>query len=269
MNITIRPDYLSMPRAALLRAIQRETGLHVRTLLATPLANPKLAKNLKLRILSFPLHLAPATLGAPAGKPRATVCPAATPGCTAACLHTAGNPAYMKGKAAARRARTLLFWQRKDLFFALLRLEIRAAAAKARRRRMKAAFRLNATSDIQWERYSINGRPLIADVFRRLSFYDYTKISGRSTPENYRLVFSLAETARNRRAARAELAAGRNVAAVFATPRNRPLPVSLWGYRVIDGDEHDYIPADPAGVVRGLHAKGAAIGDQSGFVLPA
>lgn len=268
MNITIRPEYLTMPRAALLRAIETETGLRVRGLLGTPTGNPKLAKSLKLRVLSFPMHLAPATLGAPAGRPRATVCPAATPGCTAACLHTAGNPAYMRGKASARRARTLLFWQRKDLFFALLILEIRTGAAKARRKRMGAAFRLNATSDIQWERYSINGRPLIASVFRRLSFYDYTKIPGRVTPENYRLVFSLAETARNRRAARAELAAGRNVAAVFATPRGRPLPTTLWGYRVIDGDEHDYIPADPTNVVRGLHAKGAAIGDTSGFVMP-
>jgi len=269
MNITISEHYLNLPRAVLLRAIERETGLHVRSLLAAPTKNPKLAKSLKIRVLSFPLHLAPATLGAPAAKPKATVCPAATPGCIKACLNTAGNPAYARGKRVARRARTLLFWQRKDLFFALLMLEIRAAAAKARRRRMKAAFRLNATSDIQWERYSINGRPLIASIFSRLSFYDYTKIPGRATPENYRLVFSLAETARNRRAARAELDAGRNVAAVFATPRNRPLPESLWGYRVVNGDEHDYIPADPAGVVRGLHAKGAAIRDTSGFVLPA
>ena len=137
MNITIRPEYLNMPRAALLRAIRAETGLNIRTLLAAPLANPKLAKNLKLRVLSFPLHLAPARLGAPDNRPRATVCPGATPGCVAACLHTAGNPAYMKGKASARRARTLLFWARKDLYFALLILEIRAGAAKARRRRMK------------------------------------------------------------------------------------------------------------------------------------
>jgi len=253
-----------MPRAALLRAIRRETGLRVRTLLAAPLANPKLAKNLKLRILSFPLHLAPAKLGAPANKPKATVCPGATPGCIAACLHTAGNPAYMKGKAQARRARTLLFWQRKDLFFALLMLEVRAAAAKARRRRMRAAFRLNATSDLQYERYLINGRPLIAGIFARLTFYDYTKIARRQTPDNYHLIYSLAETARSMREARAELAAGRNVAAVFA---GRRLPAEYLGAPVIDGDEHDYIPADPAGVVRGLKAKGAARGDESGFAV--
>jgi len=264
MNITIRSEYLSMPRAALLRAIENETGLHVRSLLAAPTGNPKLAKSLKLRVLSFPLHLAPATLGAPAGKPRATVCPAATPGCIKACLHTAGNPAYMRGKAAARRARTLLFWARKDLYFALLILEIRAAAAKARRRRMRAAFRLNATSDIQWERYSINGRPLIAGIFARLTFYDYTKIPNRVTPPNYHLIYSLAETARSMRNARAELAAGRNVAVVFA---GRRLPAEYLGAPVIDGDEHDYIPADPAGAVRGLRAKGAARGDDSGFAV--
>jgi len=263
MNITIRPEYLAMPRAALLRAIRRETGLNVRTLLAAPLANPKLAKNLKLRVLSFPLHLAPARLGAPDNRPRATVCPGATAGCIKACLHTAGNPAYMKGKSAARRARTLLFWARKDLFFALLMLEVRAGAAKARRRRMRAAFRLNATSDIQYERFQINGRPLIADVFRRLTFYDYTKIPNRTTPANYHLIYSLAETARSMREARAELARGRNVAVVFAGP----LPAEYLGAPVINGDEHDYIPADPAGVVRGLKAKGAARGDESGFAV--
>ena len=263
MNVKIDNRYLTMPRAALLRAIRAETGLHVRTLLAAPLANPKLAKNLKLRVLSFPLHLAPARLGAPTNKPKATVCPGATPGCVAACLHTAGNPAYMRGKSAARRARTLLFWQRKDLFFALLILEVRAGAAKARRRRMKAAFRLNATSDIQYERFQINGRPLIASIFSRLTFYDYTKIAGRQTPANYHLIYSLAETARSMREARAELARGRNVAVVFAGP----LPAEYLGAPVVNGDEHDYIPADPAGVVRGLKAKGAARGDETGFAV--
>lgn len=269
MNITIDNRYLAMPRATLLRAIERETGLAIRSLLAKPTANPKLAKNLKLRVLSFPLHLAPAALGAPAGRPRATVCPAATPGCVKACLNTAGNPAYARGKRAARRARTLLFWQRKDLYFALLMLEIRAAAKQARGKRMRAAFRLNATSDIQYERYSINGRPLIAAVFARLTFYDYTKIAGRITPPNYSLVFSVAETARNKKHARAELAAGRNIAAVFSTKRGRPLPARLWGYPVMDGDEHDFIVADAPGTVRGLRAKGSAIGDISGFVLAA
>jgi hypothetical protein len=263
MNIKIHDRYLTMPRAELLRAIRAETGLNIRTLLAAPLANPKLAKNLKLRVLSFPLHLAPARLGAPDGKPRATVCPGATPGCIKACLHTAGNPAYMRGKASARRARTLLFWARKDLYFALLILEIRAAAAKARRKRMRAAFRLNATSDIQYERYSINGRPLIAATFARLTFYDYTKIPNRQTPENYHLIYSLAETARSMREAKSELARGHNVAVVFAGP----LPAEYLGAPVINGDEHDYIPADPAGVVRGLKAKGAARGDESGFAV--
>jgi hypothetical protein len=269
MNIKIDSHYLTMPRAALLRAIRAETGLAIRSLLAKPTSNPKLAKNLKLRVLSFPLHLAPARLGAPDGKPRATVCPKATAGCESACLNTAGNPAYARGKRAARRARTLLFWQRKDLFFALLMIEIRAAAKQARAKRMRAAFRLNATSDIQYERFQINGRPFIASVFSRLTFYDYTKIPNRQTPPNYSLVFSVAETTSNQRHARAELAAGRNVAAVFDTKRNRPLPTTLWGYSVTDGDEHDFIVVDVPGTVRGLRAKGSAIGDASGFVLAA
>jgi hypothetical protein len=128
---------------------------------------------------------------------------------------------------------------------------------------MRAAFRLNATSDIQYERFQINGRPLIAGIFSRLTFYDYTKIAGRQTPANYHLIYSLAETARSMREARAELARGRNVAVVFSGK----LPSEYLGAPVVNGDEHDYIPADPVGVVRGLKAKGLARGDDSGFAV--
>ena len=67
------------------------------TLLATPLANPKVAKNDKLGVLTAPKHLAPASVSG------FNVCPMATAGCRKACLHTAGNPAYMAGLRRSAR----------------------------------------------------------------------------------------------------------------------------------------------------------------------
>ena len=77
----------------------------VRSLLAEPSDNPKLAKNIGIGALTAPLHLAPNKLSG------FNVCPMATQGCIKACLHTAGNPAYMAGKFKARVARTKAFFE--------------------------------------------------------------------------------------------------------------------------------------------------------------
>src|SRR6187399_3227438 len=55
------------------------------TLLSRADGNPKLAKGLDRGVLSFPLHLAPADLSGH------EVCPKRSPGCSAACLNTAGR----------------------------------------------------------------------------------------------------------------------------------------------------------------------------------
>jgi hypothetical protein len=55
---------------------------------------------------------------------------------------------------------------------------------------------------------------------------------------------------------------------VFHVKKGQPLP-RLWdGKIVIDGDEHDARSDDPANVIIGLRAKGQAIKDKSGFVVP-
>jgi len=246
---------------ASLKRLAKQHDVH--SLLAKPESNPKVAKNMKSGVMTFPLHLAPAELSG------FNVCPKSTPGCRKGCLHTAGNPLYMDGKTKARIARTVLYFKNRALFLDLLRAEIDAGIRKAHRANMAPAFRLNATSDIPWERVAFPitaGGGGVVDYITRNGgeIYDYTKRANRTTPAGYHLTFSLAEN--NDSDAAQWLAGGGNVAVVFDTKKGQPLPAEFMGHPVIDGDLSDYRPADPSPCIVGLRAKGDAIGDQSGFV---
>lgn len=241
----------------------------VRSLLTKPVSNPKLNKSLKLGILSAPLHLAPADISG------FEVCPMRTDGCTKACLHTAGNPAAMRGKRRARNARTRAYFRDRPAFMVALAADIAKLSRQAKRKGLRCGVRLNATSDIPWERVPVTVGPStyanLMVMFPDVTFYDYTKRHNRKAlPSNYTLTFSLAE-GNDAHAAQA-LANGMNVAAVFNVKRGKPLPelyklnTFLAPHPVIDGDLHDFRPIDPRPVIVGLRAKGRAIGDKSGFV---
>lgn len=251
-------------------------------LLTTPAANPKIAKNMKagVEVKTVALHLSPYNLSG------YQVCPNATKGCAAACLHTAGNPAYMENKGRARSIRTQLFFEKRDFFVAWLVEELTQYVKSAEDEDTKLGCRLNATSDFPWEKLKINNGAresvTLFELFPEIEFYDYTKRPNRDVShiKNYSLTFSLAEN--NDKDAFKALKGGMNVAVVFDTKRNTPLPkfmrecpegeylvTSKRGYEVIDGDEHDFRPIDPRGVIVGLRAKGDAIGDESGFVREA
>lgn len=232
---------------SLLSDLRARAGIH--SLLSRPDANPKVAKNQKIGALTTVLHLAPGNMS---GR---EVCPKRSPGCSAACLHFAGNPAQYDHKTKARLKKTELFFRDRKLFLQILALELEAHQRAAARKGMKAAARLNGTSDIVWEKYGI------IDQFPDISFYDYTKIPRRTPPANYHLTFSESEI--NALEVQVEMARGFNIATVFIDK----LPEFHRGRPVISGDEHDYRPADGRGVVVGLVAKGKlAKADESGFV---
>ncbi len=244
--------------------------LNVNSLLSGEGTNPKVAKNEKLGVLGGVLHLAPADLSG------FEVCPMRSEGCTAACLHTAGNPAYMKNKNESRIKRTKAFFAHREAFMNLLVLEIAKMLKSANDQNLDLAIRLNGTSDIRWEsvRFKLwdwvsgradrhvaaNHQPVtILELFPDIQFYDYTKIHNRkNVPSNYHLTFSLNET--NREFATKQ---DRNIAVVF----KGKLPDEYLGRPVIDGDEHDYRPNDPRGVVVGLKVKGKGREDDTGFVV--
>lgn len=234
--------------------------------MSAPNANPKVAKNQKIGVLGTVLHLAPGNMSGH------ETCPKRSPGCSAACLHFAGNPAQYDHKTKSRIRKTELYFRNRNLFLNILALELAVHIRAAGRKGMVAAARLNGTSDIVWERKRFILFPEVAaqlgrsgdniiDLFPEIEFYDYTKIPGRTPPAHYHLTFSESEI--NAPAVAAEMARGMNIASVFFGE----LPTEHLGRPVVDGDEHDFRPNDPKGVVVGLKAKGKlGKADQSGFV---
>jgi len=225
-------------------------------------ANPKIQKGAKLGYLSFILHLAPADLS---GK---EVCPKRTAGCTEACLNTAGRGGMFKrGENTnmiqqARIRKTRMFFEARDEFMLQLKADIEKGIRQARKLGLTPVFRLNGTSDLAWEKYTIPGTDMnLFDYFRHVQFYDYTKVMGRKVARytNYHLTFSAAD-GNDADVARA-INAGMNVAMVFDK-----LPKTYMGREVFDADDTDLRFLDPKGVIAGLKAKGRAKKDTTGFV---
>ena len=219
----------------------------------------KTIKSEKVGVLTGILYMAPYNLS---GK---NVCPNASAGCAAACLNTSGRGA-MHVVQAARLKKTQRFFADRQQFLWDLVNEIRALKRKAQARGMKAAVRLNGTSDLPYEKYKIGDTGKnIMELFPDIQFYDYTKLETRITkgqlPANYHLTFSRAEDNDHKLDA---VLKHTSAAVVFSGE----LPATWRGYPVIDGDEHDarFTDAGP-GTIIGLLAKGRGKKDETGFVI--
>jgi hypothetical protein len=221
-------------------------------------ANPKIQKGTKLGYLSYILHLAPFDLS---GK---NVCPKATPGCIASCLNTAGRGGMFKRgentnviQRARIRKTQYLFADRAGFMRDLVK-DIQKGIEYAKKQGLKPVFRLNGTSDLSWEKYTIDHNGLnIFETFPTVQFYDYTKVLGRKTSQykNYHLTFSRAES--NDDDVAIALEQGLNVAAVYDQ-----LPKGMFS-----ADDTDLRFLDPRTGFIGLKAKGKAKKDYSGFVI--
>lgn len=223
-------------------------------------------------VLTAIMHLAPANLSG------YEVCQSRTRGCSAVCLNSAGrggigatfdargNLLKANNVQAARIARTRLLFENPTAFHLRLAHEIALHVRKAKRLGMRAAVRLNGTSDLDVETWGI------MQAFPSVMFYDYTKRVKRmeaflrgEMPANYHLTFSRAESMRSKVDAMHVLLAGGNVAVVFG---GKALPAEWNGYKVIDGTLTDLRFTDPRNVIVGLLAKGRARRDTtSGFVV--
>jgi hypothetical protein len=209
-----------------------EAGWRPQKLLAAE--NVKLRKAEKFNWRGLGLSLAPADVSGH------EVCASRSPNCTQHCIFSSGH-GFRHQVQMGRIFRTIWFFRDRKGFMTKLLGEIQ--------RNQDAAIRLNVFSDIQWERQF----PEIMGDFPETQFYDYTKHFKRmfrGRPSNYHLTFSLHE--KNEHQAREVLDAGMNVAAVTDQREGK-----LFGYPVIDGDEHDLRFLDPSPVVVGLKAKGS------------
>jgi hypothetical protein len=232
--------------------------------------NPKTLKGMDAGFNTYILHLAPADVSG------FEVCPKRTAGCTAACLNLAGRGGmFKKGEVTnviqeARKRKTVQFKTDRASFMQDLVADIELAIKQSKRLGLTPVFRLNGTSDLSWEKYSVarNGTLFsnIFEAFSEVQFYDYTKILGRRVAgiANYTLTFSAADG--NESDVYRAISEGYNIAVVFGIKKTQPMPETYLGLPVFNGDESDLRFLDPKGVVVGLYAKGKAKKDTTGFV---
>jgi len=240
--------------------------------------NPKVLKGLAQGYNTYILHLAPATLSG------YNTCPKATHGCAAACLNTAGRGGMFKrGETTntiqqARIRKTRLFYSDREQFMSMLVADIELAIKQSAKLDLIPVFRLNGTSDLSWEKYSVTRRGVVYTnifaAFAEVQFYDYTKVLGRKVSgiTNYHLTFSAADG--NDADVMRAWQSGMNIAVVFGLKKTMAMPkqhiFTAPGYSAVapifNGDDSDLRFLDPRGVVVGLYAKGKAKADTSGFV---
>ena len=232
--------------------------------------NPKILKGMEQGYMTYILHLAPASVSG------YNTCPKATVGCKFACLNTAGRGGmFKKGETTnviqkARIRKTRMFFEVRASVMALIVADIELAIKQSIKTKLIPVIRLNGTSDISWEKYSVvrNGieyRNIFA-AFPQIQFYDYTKVLGRKVKDipNYNLTFSAADG--NDADVAEAIRQGYNIAVVFGIKKTLAMPEFYNGIPVFNGDESDLRFLDPKGVVVGLYAKGKAKKDISGFV---
>jgi len=232
--------------------------------------NPKVLKGIKQGYNTYILHLAPADLS---GR---EVCPKRTVGCSNACLNLAGRGGmFKKGETTntiqqARIRKTKMFFDDRNAFMSLLVKDILLALKQSERLGLTPVFRLNGTSDLSWEKYSVKVDGIVfANIFEAfpfVQFYDYSKVLGRKVAgiPNYHLTFSAADG--NDVDVLKAIQQGYNIATVFGLKKTQEMPESYLGRPVFNGDESDLRFLDPKGVVVGLYAKGKAKKDTTGFV---
>ncbi len=218
--------------------------------------DPKTVKGEKHGYLTGLSYLAPHKLSG-----LGNTCPWASPGCACGCLNTAGR-GIMPLLQQARIRKTRWFFKDREGYLKQLDDDIDMLELVAKQKQMTPVVRLNATSDLPWEKFGVMAR------HPSLQFYDYTKNPNRmrqfingDMPKNYHLTFSRSES--NEEECMGVLDCGGNVAVVFCGD----LPATWKGYPVIRGDDNDLRFLDGEGVVVGLTAKGRAKRDTTGFVV--
>ena len=150
-------------------------------LISDPKINFKASKNLKLNVKTYFLSLMPSDLSG------YNVCPMANQvakkensknksDCSLVCVAHNGNGNFSNVKNARIR-KTKMFFENKNLFMEQLVSDIFKGINQAKKEGFEPSFRLNAYSDIKWEKIKISsfGNATIFELFPNVIFYDYTK----------------------------------------------------------------------------------------------
>lgn len=222
-------------------------------------------KSIKFGELTYSLYLAPAKSSG------YEVCPGRTAECTRLCLNESGmNRMTQKKKGDvinnARIKKTKLFFEEHEFFMKWIVAEINAAKLKAQKLNYTISVRLNNTSDINPEKFQLNGKNIL-EIFPNIRFYDYSKIKERANLmkkyKNYDFTFSY--NGYNTDECKQMLENKIKVAVVFNV-----IPTEFWGHKVINGDTYDMRYRDPESVIVGLKYKKvrSKIDNNVKFVIP-
>lgn len=217
--------------------------------------SPKLIKSLERNVMTYGVYLAPGNISGH------QVCPNSD-NCCKYCLNGSGRNKIelltYKGGGAIQQSRikkTKLFFEDRPAFMRLLIHEINHAKQKADAANMTLAVRLNCTSDISLEEFTLGGKNIL-QFFPSIQFYDYTKVFDHAALlkkyANYDLTFSY--SGENWDECINVLEQGFRVAVVFEDT----LPKTFKGYTVIDANGYDARFLDDGGIICGLTYKRVA-----------
>lgn len=234
-------------------------------LLSPAESNPKFKKSMGRGFLMAGLSLRPST------QSGYNVCPWSTKGCEKACVLEHVGRANMPNVKDARDRKTIMLFEKRQVFLELLHKDLYALERKAKKENLIPLVRLNTASDLRWE----NIDPTIFTNHPDIQYYDYTKGAIRFNgplPVNYQLTYSFNEES-NHKEVLSLLLKGNNVAVVFD---KKEIPTA-WGiggltFPVSNGDTHDIRlkAIDGFGVIVGLYAKGGKAivkeGLETGFI---
>ncbi len=186
------------------------------------------------------------------------LCGGSSKECREACLVGTGNNEADPWNIMPKVGKTSMFLLDPEAFMVMLMNNINFAKDKAHEAGYDQFVRLNVYQDVPWEFVF----PEMFEYHNDVYFYDYTKVPGRKTPENYDLTYSY--SGRNMAASVDEMKRGRRVAAVFQLPKHVYPRTIEWGpgievlqgrqpvradtikVDVYDGDLTDVRPFDPA-----------------------
>ena len=249
-------------------------------------SDPKTIKSLIDGVLTGVMYGMPAN-----GSGEWNDCPFASLGCEMACLNTSGHGGIgldqdnLNPVQIARLKRSAYFHTRRSEFWTMLIRDIDRLIRKAKKLGLKAAVRLNGTTDVKWE-----SQPVVIDgvkiaenimaLYPDVIFYDYTKWPyakrpNETLPVNYHLTFSRSETNQDQIAE--NIYHGRNATVVVdikSSDKTTAIPITWREIPTFDADRSDFRPNDPIGrvlILRYKSAKASSLADAlaSGFVVPA
>lgn len=177
--------------------------------------------------------------------------------CREHCLCSAGRARMdiTTGKnkiLTSRIKKTRLFFLNREYFVRMMIDEIKLNKVIAEIDQMEFSVRLNATSDINIEDFTYNGKNILQH-FPEVQFYDYTKVFKylelSKKYSNYDLTYSY--NGYNSVSCKKALNDGFRVAVVF----ENKLPMMHMGFNVIDGDKYDARYLDNKNSIVGLKFK--------------